>query len=325
MRFYHRKDDEPISWRRNYKYGQDEICAMFEFSLAGRWVKISLEREINTSSPYYMEIDEAIKDSVLVFSYILSFCRGIYVTILTKAALLIEGEEIICLDYISRDIKNDDKRFHMFTPMRDHVPFWISFIRHFIQYPEKDRNWFAKQGVWQAISNLCWSDDLDNWTFIKHVAALEGLCKIPPVNLFEGNKELKKYRAIRDNALNAIKIQGEKEGVSGNVINQLIANIHDAKRQLIGYSTKWYIEKTLIECNLKGYYDKNSKKIADAINKRNEIVHTGQAESEYNFFEYIKLIKNIIYLVVLSRLEYPGEFYFSDNEHKQLTSLKEHS
>jgi hypothetical protein len=131
--------------------------------------------------------------------------------------------------------------------------------------------------------------------------------------------------------LDIVRVKNKKNGCGGaecrirtEDIEQIIKNINNNSRSLNGYPVKWYIEKTLKDCNLEKFSKNYIEKINDAINMRNKVVHTGWAkEWKTDLFEHIKTLRNTIFLIVLARLEYPGKFYFSGDEHKKPTSLQE--
>ncbi|WP_417908551.1 hypothetical protein [Candidatus Electronema sp. PJ] len=235
-----------------------------------------------------------------------------------KLSLSITEEEI-CFDYISSNLKDAYKNNNAITPMREIPNLWIDFVSYILNQPEKDKKWFIDKGIWQAIDNLCWDDEgYDDWTLIKHTAALEGLCDKPAM--------LKKQECskIREAAIESVKLRCSELSIKTEHIEQIVKNITDSNRSLNGYPVKWYIEKTLKDCNLEKFSENYLEKINDAIGMRNKVVHTGWAkEWKTDLFEHIQTIRSTIFLIVLARLEYPGKFYLSDHKHKKTTSLQE--
>lgn len=307
---------DSIFWKKEYPYEGETIDAQFSFRLGDQCVTVDLSREIDLDSSVYREI----LDKILVLVEMISFCKSAKAELMTERAL--SGENINYSRYIKP--QSQDIGFaNLICPMRNDTDMWFDFLHCVMQQENVTYQWLIDSGLFQAIGNLYFYN-INEWMLIKLAAALEGLCKTPEVDLFEGKEELKKYKSARDKAIEAIKRQGEQKDISEYVIKQLIKNIHDNKRQLIGYPTKWYVEMTLCECNIKGYLDQHLRSITDAINMRNTIVHTGWAkEWKTGLMEHIKILRNTIFLIVLARLEYPGEFYFSGDEHKQPTCLRE--
>lgn len=307
--------NEPISWTRKYKYEQDEINAEFKYSIKNRCLGVTLSKAINAAS----SIDNDIKDEILLVCYILSFCTGSYVTILTRAARSSAGEDVR-FEYIFRGVKDDYKGHSLLIPLRTDANLWIDFINHILQRPEKDKEWFIDQGIWQAIANLCWDDDgYNNWTFIKHAAALEGLLGKRDDKIIDD----KKCRKIRKAVIESVKSKCLENNVTKEDTDKIAGKIKN-NNTVNSYPTKWYILKTLKSCKLEKFSEDFLKKIGDAMQARNLVVHTGYVETrDTELFEYIKLLRNVIFLIVMSRLEYPGKFYLSGVEYEKPTSLQE--
>ena len=167
---------------------------------------------------------------------------------------------------------------------------------------------------------MCWSGTIDEWTLIKHAAALEGLCKYQTIDVVNE----KKYKKMKNAGLESLKSSGMEQNIEPSKIDQIVQNINDNKRSLNGYPIKWYIEHTFKDYGLNSYCDKHLSEIYEALKMRNTVVHTGWSDIwRKDLIDHIKILRNAIYIVILSRLRYNGEFYLFGQDEK--TNLSQHT
>jgi len=252
------------SWTSEHQFESDKIIISYKF--VGNKIKADLSKPILKKSVFYTQINQVIEDEVSVVSLAFSFCRSTKVEWVMKRVL--HEDKIICSRFLDSDAP--ESFLNRVNPMQVENKLWIDFINHVLKEKLQKKD-LIEDGIFQAISNLCWSGIIDEWSLIQHAAALEGLCKHQTIDVIDE----KKYKKIRNAGIKSLKSSGMELNIEPSKIDQIVENIHDNKRSLNGYPIKWCIENTLKDYGLNSFCNKHISEIYEAIKMRNTVVHTG--------------------------------------------------
>jgi len=300
-----------LNWSREVEVAGNTYTIQFCF--VRHQIKADLSDKVRRDTEAYKVIEKLIDDEVFIISHSFSFCRSSRTEWIMK--------KVLCDEYITEAHYLDSTAPQDFpnqvNPFRRDNSLWQSFLETTLNKGFSKEE-FIESGIFQAISNLCWNNQMNDWTLIQHVSALEGLCKSDVKTIF-----LKpEYRKLRKSLYSSIdSFSGELESEK---LDLLKSNLQNSERTLNGYSLKWYIENRFAELNLSGFYKKYYKEINAAINMRNKIAHEGWArEWEKDIMDHVKTLRNSIYLIISATFEYQEGLYLFGK--KLPTKLGEHA
>jgi len=279
------------------------------FNLTGSSVKAYFPREVDVLSSDYTDIKNHVEDNIKVLASILSFCRSTPVEWEQKFETL--QKEIINFHFIKAITS---KNFpNLINPMRQDTSCWNNLITHVMNSNIK----FAKlhsTGIYQAICNLKWTNIIDEWVLIRHVAALEGICREnqPPQPISDNL-----WKKVRQCVRAYLKFVLKEHDVDDCMIGQIADNFNSSSRVINGYPLKWHVRNILEKLNLTEYYNENKTDIDNAINTRNKIVHEGwNPKWEKDIWWQIVSARNLIYILVLRKLKYRGALWLCNETEK---------
>ncbi|MFS1525802.1 hypothetical protein ACL7TT_17100 [Microbulbifer sp. 2304DJ12-6] len=287
-----------MNWSREIEVEAERLN--IQFSFIGCKVKATLSNGVHKESEAFKLISKLVDDEIFIISCAYSFCRSSLTEWIMKTVLC--NEKIVDAHYI------DSPAPHRFpnkvNPFRNNGILWNSFLEAVLE-KKLSKEEFVERGIFQAISNLCWAKQLNEWTLIQHVAALEGLCKNEIETIFTDSQ----YRSLRNSILSflgSFNNDFEKEKIT-----LFKKNIENNKRILNGYNVKWHIRNKFAELNISGFYSRHYKEINDAINMRNKIVHEGWSMKwEKDILQHIQILRNSIYLILAAFFKYQENLYF---------------
>ncbi len=300
-----------LSWSREVEVGEEKF--FIQFSFVKNQIKASLSDSIKINTEAFRAIAKLVDDEVFIISHAYSFCRSSRTEWIMKKTL--SNEHIVEAHYL--DSKAPHKFPNQVNPFRTDNDLWQSFLKSVLRKGFTKEE-FIDNGIFQAISNLCWSNQLNDWTLIQHVSALEGVCKSEMKTIFTKPE----YRKLRKSVYKSIDSFNDEFEIEN--LSLLKNNIQNNERTLNGYSLKWYIENRFTELNLGGFYNQNSKKINSAIKMRNRIAHEGWSrEWEKDILDHVKTLRSCIYLIITALFDHQESLYFFGK--KLPTKLGEHA
>lgn len=294
-----------FSWKRTYKLKSKSYTINYSFIL--NRICAQIDEGIMSDEDEFNEISNNIDNEVFVICQSYSFCRSSKVEWVEKAFYSDKDNKLY--HYISSNAPS--KFYNMINPMRSDNRLWNNFIQHVTTKNITKEQLLDKQ-VFQAINNIIWNGTINEWTLIAHAAALESLCKNTEFSVIE----TKEYKRVRRFLMNNLSENLNKFNISEDCFNTIKQNICNNDRTLNGYPTKWYIKQELERNGLEKYSCENLSKISKAIGMRNVIVHEGWSDDwDSDIYEYIKILRDTICLIIFSFYDYSGEFYLlNDND-----------
>ncbi|EJL6318518.1 hypothetical protein NMR47_003429 [Vibrio cholerae] len=253
---------------------------------------------------YSLHIDERIR----FLTTILTFCRSTTVEWESKYSFLKERK--VAFDYIKS--RSEESFPNQINPLRRDSVSWESFILHCMEN-EISMDDLVANGVFQAIGNLRWNQTIDEWSLIRLVAALEGLVSSNETIIPESQ-----WKKIRRSFVCRVKEAKSDYGLCDGSVDDIVKNLNNSDRIINQYSIKKRVESCFKQLGLGSYYNLKSVSINNAINSRNSIVHTGwDKDIDEPLWDMIVTLRNSIYLLVMRKLNYNGDFWFCNSDEKQ--------
>ncbi|MFA0125182.1 HEPN domain-containing protein, partial [Vibrio sp. 10N.261.48.A2] len=100
------------------------------------------------------------------------------------------------------------------------------------------------------------------------------------------------------------------------------SNINNSDRIINQQSLKNRIKYLMEELQLTSYYKREENSINKVINTRNKIVHNGwDRDLDEPIWDMIVTMRNTNYLLVISKLNYQGSFWFCFKNEKQTLEM----
>ncbi|MBE5156696.1 hypothetical protein HJ044_05000 [Vibrio parahaemolyticus] len=297
-------DRNNFEWSRNYEINKEIYHVNYSF--IQNQILTRIDPDLNSKSDEFIEISRHIEDEVFVMCQSYSFCRGTKVEWVVKTFL--NDINDVRYHYISSNAPS--KFYNLINPMRSDNDLWQRFIQHVVDKQISKKELVDNQ-VFQAINNIIWNGSLNEWTLIAHASALEGLCKKTEISVIE----TKEYKKIRKFLLKNLSDNLHSFNMTEDCFNTIKQNICDNERTLNGFPTKWYINEALNFHGLEKYSSDNLSKISKAIGMRNKIVHEGWSDKwDLDMYDYIKILRDTICLLVFSFYDYSGGFYLLNED-----------
>ncbi len=274
-------------------------------------IQVSLPNAITIQNKEYLALRNIIDKKIQYLTTLLSFCRS--TTVEWESCIEKNNDEEVAFRFMK---VNTAKIFpNKLNPFRQNPEFWTNFIEHSVK-SDIELQRLIDNGVFQACGNLRWGCYLDEMTLIRHVAALEGICRLRNdkghlVSVVNEEK-WKKFRQLRKAPL---KKAMQEAGFNDDEIVQIRKNIGDNSRILNSLPIKEQIEQFFTQNKLQKYYSINKKSINSAFNVRNKIVHEGwNPKWDKELSTYIFTTRNALFVTILSILDYKGKFYLCGEE-----------
>lgn len=302
-----------FNWKRTYNFETDIVEVEYKF--IRNIFEAKLSQSLSLSSEICNQVMSLIEDEVSMICWALAFCRSSKVEWVLRRCIK-EGE----ISEAHYKYSNAVEKFpNQINPMRQEKKLWFDFLNHVIKRNFKKEQ-FVKSGIFQAIINLSWPGNLNEWSLICHAAALEGLCKDKECNVICP----KTYKKLRNSVLSEITKEAKNLGIEDLKIDKLKTNFLNNQRSLNGFPTKWYLESKMKEHHLEKFCQEHLVAINEAIKMRNVVVHTGWSSKwENSLFQHITILRNAIYVLVFSFFDYDGDFFLVGNDNS--TNLKNYA
>jgi len=295
-----------IKWGNTIQLGNNHY--EISYHLSNDYIQINVPEIQKTD---YLLLRSNLDKKIRYLTTLLSFCRS--TTVEWESCTEKSNEEEVGYRFIK---VNTEKSFpNILNPFRSRPELWIKFIEHCVK-GDMELQSLIDTGIFQACGNLRWGCYLDEMTLIRHVAALEGLCRIRgdkgKLATVVDDEKWKKFREYRKAPLKEAMLKADFTDDEIFVVQE---NIRLNSRILNGLPIKVQIGQAFKQNKLDKYYDLNKDSINDAFNVRNTIVHEGwNSHWKNTLFSHVFVIRNALFITIISMLDYDGELYFCDSD-----------
>ncbi|UPR49986.1 hypothetical protein ITG13_15995 [Vibrio cyclitrophicus] len=274
-------------------------------------VEVMLPRVISSDEPYCEELNNQIDEQIKILGSMLTFCRS--TTVEWESKYSFNEDKQVAFEYIKS--RSKEKFSNQINPMRRDEKTWKEFLLHCMTSNLTMKE-LIDSGVYQAIANLRMTPVIDEWSLIRLVAALEGL-----VSQNETIIPQKLWKTLRRDFVTKVKLTLSSNTQQIN-IDKIINNINNSDRIINQQSLKNRVKYLMEELQLTSYYKREEDSINKVINTRNKIVHNGwDRDLDEPIWDMIVTMRNANYLLVISKLNYQGSFWFCFENEKQTLEM----
>ncbi|MCS6258606.1 hypothetical protein G3479_04925 [Shewanella baltica] len=270
-------------------------------------VEVLLPQTVCLNDSQYLELNNHVDEQIKILGTMLTFCRS--TTVEWESRYSFYEDNKVAFEYIKS--RSNEKFSNQINPLRRDEASWKEFILHCMTSNLTMKK-LLDLGVYQAIGNLRMTPIIDEWSLIRLVAALEGLVLPQETVIPEAH-----WKRLRRDFVRQVEISLSLN-TRQEIIDCIITNINNSDRTINQQSLKNRIKHSMEVLHLASYYEREEKSINKIINSRNRVVHTGwDRDLDEPIWDMIVAMRNANYLLVMSKLNYRGVFWFCFDEQKQ--------